>query len=46
MRIVVINSVPYGSTGTIARNITILSKKIGESYFAYRWTKKRKTKSA
>ena len=42
MKIVVINSVPYGSTGMIARNITDLSKKIGESYFAYSWTKKRK----
>lgn len=45
MKLLEINSVPYGSTGTVARNITNSSKKIGESYFAYSWTKRRKAKT-
>lgn len=42
MKIVEVNCVPYGSTGMIARSITTLSKKYGESFFAYSWTKKKR----
>lgn len=43
MKIVEINAVPYGSTGNIARNIADICKPLGETYFAYSWTKKRKS---
>ncbi len=42
MKVVEINSVPYGSTGTIASSISKVSKKYGESYFCYSWTKNKK----
>ena len=45
MKIIEINSVPYGSTGSIARNIVNLAKENGESYFFYSWTKKRRGKT-
>lgn len=46
MRIVVFNTVPYGSTGTIAQNIAKEATSQGyEVYFVRGWTKKRKLKN-
>lgn len=43
MRIVIINTVPYGSTGKISKNIGIKAEEIGdEVYYVYGWTKKKR----
>lgn len=43
MKVVEINSVPYGSTGNIARKITdILKNNSNSSFFFYSWTKVKK----
>lgn len=44
MKIVEVNAVPYGSTGKIAKEIAEMCRKEGhEAYFAYGWTKKKRS---
>ena len=42
MKIIEVNSVPYGSTGGIARNLCDISKEKFTTYFAYSWTKSKR----
>lgn len=47
MKIVEVNAVPYGSTGKIAKEIADMCRKEGhEAYFAYGWTKKKRSNIA
>lgn len=46
MKIVIMNTVPYGSTGRISKNIGSKAEEAGdEVYYVYGWTKKKRTAS-
>lgn len=47
MKIVILNTVPYGSTGRISRNIGMKAEQAGdEVYYVYGWTKKKQKPSS
>lgn len=47
MKIVILNTVPYGSTGKISKNIGLRAEETGdEVYYIYGWTKKKRKSNA